>query len=152
LKIPSDKELGIVPRGKYLTEWRKKTFWEQHSNLTAAEHAWIKVQMLGWEKVTDEMSPRSPRTTSADFGQIEDSQKILMAKVEHNRWMAERLLLGWSFGQRHEQPPLRTSLVPSEKLDHNELKKDFQQINTVIRYFLDRRLKKIDDKAPKQSP
>ncbi len=46
--IPTAPSVKQYPRSEYLKELRSKSYWEQHSNLTAAEHARIKAQMLGF--------------------------------------------------------------------------------------------------------
>ncbi len=142
--VPSDAELGIVPRDKYLKVWRSKSYWEQHSNLTAAEHMWIKVQMLGLRMINCKATApeaQETRDSYAYFDSISQENKVLLALVEHNRWMAERLLLGWSFGKRSEQPPRRLSLCPKQNLAVDELEKDFDQIKIIVQHFLQHKVR-----------
>ena len=126
-------------RAQYTNHWRSKSYWEQHSNLTAAEHAWIKVQMLGFRmaNATQARNPSAPQ--ACNLQAIPKKKKALLALVEHNRWMAERLLLGWSYGERMDHPPQRESICSKQHLPADELVKDFQQIEAVIDHFLKRK-------------
>jgi len=135
LKIPSDQELGIVTRVDYPKIWQAKSYWEQHSNLTAAEHAWVKVQLLGHRFVRGKPSRGPGHDDVLGFDSTTHEERAMLAIAEHNRWMAERLLLGWCYGSRSEQPPMRASLCPWQDLPQKEPEKDFNQIITVLRYF-----------------
>lgn len=120
------------PGPEYIEVWRSKSYWEQHSNLTAAEHAWIKIQMLGYRIVPGGQASGSAQGENVDFAKIPAEKKAMLAMVEHNRWMAERLLLGWAYGQRSDQPPLRSSLCSKKELSQAELVKDFDQIAVLM--------------------
>ena len=126
------------PRTAYLDHWRKKSYWEQHSNLTAAEHAWIKVQMLGLRIVSQSVTDQVSSSKAVEPDKIAIEKKAILALVEHNRWMAERLLLGWSYGKRSDQPPMRASLCSKQALPQEELIKDFDQIVAILRHMTNR--------------
>lgn len=116
------------------------------SNERAAEHARVKLS------VEDQGAPRDH-----DFGD-EDSlysfdQPENLAQMEHNRWMAERLLEGWRYAsypddyeslskeerqriqEEMDRRKLRTNLVPWSVLSEEERDKDRQQV-TVLRRAL----------------
>ncbi len=114
---------------KYLPEWRGKPYWDRYSNCAAAEHAWIKMQILDVEP---------SELTGIDPTKFSREKKALIAYVEHNRWLAERLLMGWSYGERSDNPPRRTSMCTKGELSADELEKDFAQIQAMCEYLIEK--------------
>ncbi len=112
----------------YLQLWHEKEYWDRYSSCSAAEHAWVKLQILGLEP--NDVAGINPETFS-------QASKALIAYIEHNRWMAERLLMGWSYGERSDSPPRRPSLCPKGELSADELEKDFAQIQAMCEYFVE---------------
>jgi hypothetical protein len=51
---------------------------------------------------------------------VEKVDPDLHAKIEHNRWMGERLTKKWSFGERDDFRKQRISFVPWEYLPHTD--------------------------------
>jgi len=133
IRIPKDVDLGITPRDKYQAIWNAKPFWDQTSNRNAAEYARIMVQILGFS-----IAKSNERGSSTiNFVVFEDDEKFLVAKIEHNRWMAERLMMGWVYGPKMNQPPQRITFCPNEVLKKipEELRKDFNQIKAILEYL-----------------
>jgi hypothetical protein len=118
-----------VPKDEYKSIWQKKSTWIRHSNIAAAIHTLVKVQILGYRLSQDTNSEL------ANMNAIGAEQQALMGMTEHNRWLAERLLLGWRHGTTSEQPPARPSLCAKDSLEADELKKDFEQMKAVINLF-----------------
>jgi hypothetical protein len=55
-----------------------------------------------------------------------------MAKVEHRRWMADRIERGWRFAQtRDDSLMLHPDLVPYEALSENGKQKDRNAVQTL---------------------
>jgi hypothetical protein len=135
IPIPSDEELAVVPRDEYGPVWITKPFWDQMSNRNAAEHARVKMQILGYT-IADERNRRA--SSKIDFDKFDQQDKVTIALVEHNRWMAERLLMGWCYGPKMAQPPQRLSMCPKSDLPDEELLKDFQQVKTVLEFLQQR--------------
>lgn len=57
----------------------------------------------------------------------------LMAKIEHNRWMGERLALGWRWGKRSNPRRQREAFVPFEDLPTKDSQHDRVD---VVRYLV----------------
>lgn len=54
-----------------------------------------------------------------------------LARMEHNRYVAERLLEGWRYGPRSDTEKLRESLCAWEHLPESEQKKDHEQVELI---------------------
>ncbi len=99
-----------------------------HSNRMAALHFEVKLACLGLRLVPDDGGPSDP---------LPEDRIEVLAEMEHNRWTAERLLAGVSYGPRSNVPPRRPQLCTWDVLNSDpELKKepakDFEQIRTVF--------------------
>lgn len=71
-------------------KWAFSQEWERESNAQAADHIRIKLALIGLTA----SSPDSP--TLKALLETEGAQALnLLARVEHRRWCAERLLGGW---------------------------------------------------------
>jgi hypothetical protein len=132
-QTPTTEEWEFFPLNPYRCYYLQKPFWEQVSNLNAAEHKRVTIQTLGWKMA----STRNEHATHpVDFDQVSDHQKIVAAKMEHHRWMAERLLMGWSYSpQRSDHPPTRPSMCARKHLTEKDWVKDYQQIEAALKYF-----------------
>lgn len=94
----------------------------RESNLHAAKHGAIKTWLLDLAQET------IGSNESFDLNQHPSIIRLL-AEMEHNRWMAERLMEGWRFApeiDRHKQ--LRPTLCPISQFESvfTSLPKDFQ--------------------------
>jgi hypothetical protein len=104
--------------------------WERTSNEDAAAHAVIKLDALGCRH------RRAVSGESAPAIRLAPDQLECLAHMEHNRWMAERLVAGWRHGPRDDQCRRRPSLCAWENLhDTTERAKDVSQIRAMIRAF-----------------
>jgi hypothetical protein len=117
--------------------------WERHSNLMAAAHLNMKLQyadmkIVPWDK--------SIRPTDR---MIYDEKKRVIAQMEHNRWLAERLLAGWGFGQRSApntpENRRRFAFVDWENLKDSEGVKDFEQIDRIVNFCMARKEMVVKD-------
>jgi hypothetical protein len=62
-----------------------------------------------------------------------------VAQMEHNRWLAERLLRDWKFGdskRSSSQTTYHGSLLPWSQLPVSEQHKDWRQVIRILKYFL----------------
>jgi hypothetical protein len=79
------------------------------------------------------------RTTFNPDNEKTEKPKAILAQMEHNRWVAERLLSGWRFAmptskeeeQANKKKRLNKNITPWDQLGHED-KKDFDQIETVL--------------------
>jgi hypothetical protein len=62
-------------------------------------------------------------------------ERHMLAIMEHNRYMAERLLDGWRYGPRDDAGKRRESLCPWEHLPEEEQRKDFAQIDALAHWL-----------------
>jgi len=121
-----------TPEGRTAIEeaWQKSTETDLNSNRMAAIHFEVKLACLGLELVPDDGAPGAPLPAT-------DAEIEALARMEHNRWMAERLLAGWSYGPRSKCPPRRPQLCTWKWLNEDEkLKKepakDFDQVKAIF--------------------
>ena len=57
-----------------------------------------------------------------------------MAEAEHRRWMADRILSGWRYGNpRDDAKKLHPSIRPYPELSEDEKKKDRETVNTALK-------------------
>ena len=153
LRAPMEDRLGQVIRAGYRksatyplvdlaaaeADWRKETEMNLNSNRMAAIHFEVKLAYLGLELVRDE-SPRAGVPERIELLAPGESRGkiVALARMEHNRWMAERLLAGVSYGERSETPPRRLQLctwdvmIIHPDLGQTEPAKDFEQIEAVV--------------------
>jgi voltage-gated potassium channel Kch len=116
----------------------------QDSNRQMADHISVKLRVLDPDYYIDfGGSGEGKRVTFQKIEELlaEPSTIELLAKMEHQRWRAERLLAGWAqHWERPKDPTERKSSyrVPWEKLDHN--------IQEIDLHFV-RRLPKVVKKA-----
>lgn len=101
--------------------------WERQSNLSAAAHLNVKLAALGLKLVY-----RDHTSMPVDTVDITPDQREHVARMEHNRWLAERLLNGWTFGERDNAHKRRLSIVDWDNLSRVELAKDRDQIDRII--------------------
>ncbi len=97
----------------------------QESNRHAADHALVKLRALGYHQAP--LKPDQSRIES-----FSDPEKLLVAKMEHKRWCAERWLADWKYGpQTIKEKKIHKDLVPWEELPEKEQRKDFEQIEAL---------------------
>lgn len=120
---------------KYLkTTWSSIPDDHRESNRVAADHMLIKLNQVGVEVVRKTSVDQTGGRFVKDFAP--QTQRIL-AEMEHNRWLAERLLAGWRYcpkGATDDEIRAYKKL----KLNHNvtmfeqsETDKDFDQIDVI---------------------
>lgn len=128
--------------------------WQRHSNLMAAAHVNTKLAPLGlalrpWVEGNVYPQPDSVRIESIInrsihhqlhpdwLVQTEDDRLLeMVAKMEHHRWLAERLLMDWGFGDRapegSPENKKRLAFVNWANLLNSEGVKDRDQIARIL--------------------
>jgi len=108
-----------------LQEWSRLPHDLQDSDRLAAAHIFIKLRALGCEAVP-EADPRPAIT------RFEDADAHMLAKLEHQRWCAERRVAGWVFGETKDVPGRRNpSLVEWERLTPEVRQLDFDSVARI---------------------
>ena len=105
--------------------------WEQldddviDSNRQAADHISAKLRAVGCR-------PVERKSDSIESFEFEPNEIELLAKMEHQRWMAERYLAGWSFGDPKDDVNLISPyLVPWEHIPDNIRNYDRVPVRTL---------------------
>lgn len=93
----------------------------RHANRAAADHMAVKLAAIGCR-----IGPGSSKTFGFSPTEIDD-----LARMEHRRWSAERLLRGWRLGARDDDRRHHPDLIPFEALDENGQEKDRAAVRTM---------------------
>jgi hypothetical protein len=104
--------------------WEELSEMFRDSNRSAAMHAHVKLAVLGHELVRSTTANAVPNAFTSE-------QRELLARMEHNRWLAERLLSGWRHGERNNEQRTRLEIVPWEVLPGKN--KDLTQVDRLLR-------------------
>jgi len=104
--------------------------WEQRSNLAAAAHLPIKLAAVGLQ-----VALRNELRNPLGAFTLPDGDRLMLARIEHNRWLAERLMAGWQYGPRSNDLKLRSAMLDWNNLKSVETDKDVDQIDDVIRWL-----------------
>lgn len=103
----------------------------RRSNYAQAEHVPVKVRALGYLLVPEEESSSYEEITSFTEEQVE-----ALARLEHDRWMRERLEAGWTLDRTSasSDPSKKTSpyLIPYDELSNNIQEYDRDAVRQLI--------------------
>jgi voltage-gated potassium channel Kch len=94
-----------------LRDWSVLSPWLKRSNLAVVDDIPAKLTVLGLELVPRPRGPVDPA-----FADLVDRNIDLLAELEHGRFTAERLLLGWTRGVRDPARFVSPHLVPWQQL------------------------------------
>lgn len=112
--------------------WEKLEPTFRRANFDAARHGMVKLEMAGLRVVPASDAPM--RTAQEATLSLDEATIETLARAEHCRWMAERLLEGWRYGPEHSDDRLeRPQLVPWEELPDEERSKDRRQVAALLR-------------------
>jgi hypothetical protein len=119
--------------------WETLSEWERHTNLAAARHVNAKLRVMGLRLVPVEAAAGGSCSPECMPRLLDDGTREVLKQMEHNRWMAERLLRGWGFGEKSSrggsENKMRRAFVPWEKLAEEERTKDDRQVALLMRVF-----------------
>lgn len=120
--------------GEPVPAWESLSAWERHANISPALHMNAKLRVLGFRLEPIGTGPASKGLELPSVKDIDRETRRVLEQMEHNRWMSERLLLGWSFGERaRPENKRRPAFVPWESLPASERQKDEDQLVQVLR-------------------
>lgn len=115
--------------------WNQQTEWERESCRHAADHVFVKLAVLG--NAFDDALGLAAKLEQPDV-------MTLMAKLEHHRWCAERLLAGWRPLPNEERKNWESNanvfknklkwhldLIPFNELTEAEQEKDYGFIRAL---------------------
>jgi voltage-gated potassium channel Kch len=117
-------EAGVNASDPALLPWDQLLPDLQESNRSQAAHIGVKLQTIGCDLV-----PASEQAAPFEFTAEEVDR---LARMEHDRWVAERRRSGWTLGD-HRDPERRTSpdLVPWEQLSEPTQAKDREAVERI---------------------
>ncbi len=100
----------------------------QDSNRNQARLIRNKLNSIGYDigPISDWEAPQTFIFTS---GEVE-----ILAEMEHERWMQEKITDGWSYGsERNDERRIHPSMVPYEQLSESEKEKDRDTVRNIPR-------------------
>ena len=104
-----------------------EVLWEEFktSNRMAADNIDLKLWTIGCIRIQDGHSIKK------DF-KFDDGEIDLLARLEHDRWNAERLIAGWKWGaEKDEQLKINPYLISWEKLDDEIKGYDLSSVKNI---------------------
>lgn len=101
---------GVTAGDPAMKDWDELDEMFRESTCEQAEHLEVKLLTAGIDPAASDVPPRLEFT---------DGQVEILARMEHERWCAERRLAGWTYAPPPKNVALRTSpyLVPWDQLD-----------------------------------
>ena len=97
------------------------------SNFLVAEHLHVKLLAIGRRRI-----PLAEAPPDQEVNEIKPHEVELLAEMEHNRWLAERLLDGWSYAptrdDRNKQHP---DMWAWKDLGPGEQERDYEQVKYI---------------------
>lgn len=146
--------LGL-DEAELMPAWEKLTDREKDYNRYPARHLAIKLRYLNAAMV-----PAASEGTPFDIDQVPEEQRLILAKMEHNRWIAEKILGSYmpfeEIADRELQRMLKSGLSlhkdiqPWEELTEADRNKDSMMIDNIIKIVtsLDNKLIRIRQDNP----
>ncbi|MFV8816609.1 RyR domain-containing protein [Haliea sp. E17] len=109
-----------------LIPWSELPAHKKRANQRAAAHIDIKLRLCGCTAYS-ELASAAEIAFPPDASTLEQ-----LARLEHHRWMADKYLAGYSYGeQRDEDQMLHPDLVPWEALTEADKEKDRDNIRRI---------------------
>jgi len=115
--LASQKEVAAFMRWENLDEIMKD------ANRWSADHLSTKLRTIGFDG-----------QDLSIFDKIKNDETFIekLSEMEHRRWMAERFMDGWRFGdKRNNKKKIHNLLVPYNQLSDQEKSKDTDMINNM---------------------
>lgn len=104
--------------------WEEMSEDLRNSNRAAADHIDVKLRTVGCRRVA---APENPEPFAFTAAELE-----LLARMEHERWCADRRLNGWLFGEPRDNARKRHhNLVPWAQLTEPDREKDRAQVRDL---------------------
>ena len=114
----------IYRKNKLLTAWEKLSPDIKDSNRQQADHIMIKLRAIEC-KVVEMKHP------SEKFEGFSDKEIEIMAIMEHNRWVAERLLAGWTRGPKDTDLRISPYLIVWDNLSEEIKEYDREAVRNI---------------------
>jgi len=110
---------------QYLLPWKDLPPHIKDSNRYQADHYLIKLRAIG-------INLQKSKTTVKDYYQFNEHDIDILAEMEHNRWCAERWIVGWKYSEiKNKDKKESPVLLPYHAIPDEEKNKDKE----FIRYM-----------------
>jgi len=124
-----------LPQKELEVEWSRMTDYFKDENRYAARHLSMKLRSLGLEAVSSD-DPRDP----VDLMAILPENEQILAQVEHNRWLARKLINGYVHGKKldrklRDQLKIHVDIRPWEELSEKDREKDLVVLRNTNNVF-----------------
>ena len=105
--------------------WNELSEFLRQSNIAAADHLPIKMQILLGEKFSGRVTKEDCEAAYLRYSQLDDTQRNRCRSIEHLRWMRFHSLHNWRYGPvRDNGARIHPMMVPFAELALQEQKKD----------------------------
>ena len=122
-------QLGSRPA---LYPWHQLKFTFKVANYAQADHLPVKLRLLNPQLKAGDLLKKEALFEEKPNAEILEK----LAEMEHRRWMADRLLNGWSLAtDRNDDLKLHNLLIPYEELSEAEKQKDRDTILQLRQYL-----------------
>ena len=119
---------GSAAANASMVPWSTLPIHKKRANQNAAAHITTKLRSLGFT-----IRPQDDPAEAAAFPGSEADMEIL-AQLEHRRWMADKQLAGYSYGEdRDEDLMSHPDLIPWEMLSEADREKDRDSVRQIPR-------------------
>jgi len=162
LHVDSEQFLSLVSRDVILGGSREELARAIHEEFLAnqrgkkVEKGIEKASLVPWGQLSEEYKntnrqqaediPRKLHAINCDFIPVKGRDPKLitltkkemdtLAKIEHERWVQQKFLQGWSYGkEKNEKMKTHPDLVAWEKLTDEEKQKDFDAVAVIPKYL-----------------
>ena len=106
------------------TEWENLSDTLKYSNIRSARDI---ISKLGIVKCTTEDNGTKP------LERFTEEEVEILARYEHDQWVAERIRTGWVYGEvKNKEKKITPDLVPYDMLDEEEKEKDRNPARDII--------------------
>jgi ppGpp synthetase/RelA/SpoT-type nucleotidyltranferase len=123
-KRAEEKNRPVAPHDPVLNPWPELAPEHKASNYEQADDYARKLAAVGKKAVP--VKDREVVLQALTREEIE-----LLAEIEHGRYVAQKLLEGWSLGPRNEQKKQRPSLIAWRELPEEEKEKDREAVRNI---------------------
>jgi hypothetical protein len=123
--------LENLPPGEARVEWKDLPDDFRMANRRTISHIRAKLEAAGYD--LDKWLEQGPIDKPASHSlpcapefanHLSDEQKEMLARLEHNRWLIDRALTGWKYGDRDNDAHTHPQMLPWE---HQQLKEGSRQ-------------------------
>lgn len=123
--------------------WDELSEDDREGSREAADHTWAKLASLGFDLRRVERGQKVPAPDPALIEALQQTEEV-MARLEHERWMAWRVLNGWQWGAtRDNVRRLHPDIVDYDELAETTKDKDRVIVRAIPKLLREGRLRVV---------